>query len=115
MAACTPVNTKEVRQQALQGCCQDISIAGICRPNPAFPAVLQCTPQQPQKSYCLRDPFQCDRLNSAPVDPCPTRNPVRGINTRCTIQITHTLWDPNGLCVKGQCSEAVPVSPSKTP
>jgi hypothetical protein len=110
LAGCTPVNSKDVRQAALQGCCQDIYISGICRPNPAAPEALQCQPTEPQKASCIRDPFACDRLNSAPVDPCLRRNPLKGINTRCTIHVTHTAWDPAGLCVKNQCSEAVPAT-----
>jgi hypothetical protein len=90
-------------------------IAGVCRPNPILRGTLQCVPKQPQKSNCIHDPFACDRLNATPIDICQTRNPRTGVNTKCAIQISHTMWDPNGLCVKGQCSEAVPVAPPKTP
>ena len=105
-SGCTPV-TPQVRQQAMQGCCQDMYVPGVCRPNMAIPGTLQCVPQQPQKSACINDPFRCDRLNVALVDNCQNRNYFRGMNAPCAIQVAHTAWDPNGRCIKGQCS--VPV------
>ena len=46
-----------VRQQAMLGCCQNMYVPGLCRPNMAIPGTLQCVPQQPQKSSCVNDPF----------------------------------------------------------
>lgn len=106
---CASVNTQTARQVAAQGCCEDVYISGICQPNPAVPQILQCVPQKPQGMSCVRDPFRCDKLQSAPVDNCVTRNRFKGLNAPCVIQLGHTTWDPNAVCVKNQCSLPVPV------